>query len=393
MQGHDGRRNAREGRWPCVPLGALVECLDARRIPLSRAQRARCPGHVPYHGASGVIGYVDRALFDGPLVLLGEDGAPFLDPARDVAFFHEGPLWAGNHVHVLRPRAGVDGRFVAHALNTVAYDAYVEGATRPKLTRARMNSLPVPCPPPACQRRIARELDGALARIARQLHELSVQAALAREQADAALWHAVQPDGGHPVRLLGSVFDIVGGGTPPTARADCWGGDVPWLTPADLPAGAPVRLRHGARDLSIAGLAACRATLVPPGALVVSTRAPVGRVGMTEVAVSVSQGCKALVPRGGDVALDYAAFLLRARAPVLRQRAGGSVFAEVDTATLASLELPLPPLPIQRAVARTAWATMARLAAQDAAHAAMVAALHEYRPALRHARVAGLAED
>ncbi|MDT8872328.1 hypothetical protein RAA17_16825 [Komagataeibacter rhaeticus] len=112
--------------------------------------------------------------------------------------------------------------------------------------------------------------------------------------------------------------------------------------PADLPAGAPVRLRHGARGLSIAGLAACRATLVPPGALVVSTRAPVGRVGMTEVAVSVSQGCKALVPRGG-CGTGLCGLPSARPCPRVAPACGGSVFAEVDTATLASLELPLPP--------------------------------------------------
>ncbi|BAK82950.1 type I restriction-modification system specificity determinant protein [Komagataeibacter medellinensis NBRC 3288] len=390
MHEHGGRQPTGVAPWPCVPLGALVDCLDARRIPLSRARRAGCPGSVPYHGASGVVGHVDRALFDGPLVLLGEDCAPFLNPVRDVAFFHDGPLWAGNHVHVLRPRAGVDGRFVAHALNTIAYGGYVEGTTRPKLVRARMNSLPVPCPPLDSQRRIARELDGALERIDCQLHELSVQRVLLREQADAALWHAVQPGHGHTARLLGSLFDIVGGGTPPTDQDPLWGGDIPWITPADLPAGPPTWLYHGARSLSAAGLAACRATLVPPGALVVSTRAPVGRVGMLRGAVSVSQGCKALVPRGADVALDYAALLLRAHAPILRQRAGGSVFAEVDTATLASLELSLPPLPAQHAAARTAWASLTRVAKCEAACAAMEVTLREYRPALRRAWVSGM---
>ncbi|RFP02714.1 restriction endonuclease subunit S [Komagataeibacter xylinus] len=384
--------------WPMVPLGALVDCLDARRVPLNRAQRASRPGSVPYHGASGVTGYVDRALFDGPLVLLGEDSAPFFDPLRDVAFFHDGPLWAGNHVHVLRPRAGMDGRFLAHALNTVSFGAYVEGTTRPKLTRACMNSLPVPCPPLRQRHVIARTLDHHMDRIDRQLRELDAQAKAADEYARAIIHHAILPDGAAwpgPVpargamRPVGSVFDIVGGGTPATGNAACWGDDVAWLTPADLPAGPPAWVGRGARGLSAAGLAACRASRVEAGALVISTRAPVGRIGMATVPVAVSQGCKALVPRGQDVDLRYAALLLRVAAPELRRRAGGSVFPEVDTLTLASLELCLPPLERQRAVAQKVWDMLDRQARQAYARGQLRAVLHEYRPALRLACVNG----
>ncbi|MDT8872330.1 hypothetical protein RAA17_16835 [Komagataeibacter rhaeticus] len=52
----------------------------------SAARSARCPGHVPYHGASGVIGHVDRALFDGPLVLLGRM-APLSRPRAGCGVF------------------------------------------------------------------------------------------------------------------------------------------------------------------------------------------------------------------------------------------------------------------------------------------------------------------
>lgn len=384
--------------WPMVPLGALVDCLDARRVPLNRAQRASRPGSVPYHGASGVTGYVDQALFDGPLVLLGEDSAPFFDPMRDVAFFHDGPLWAGNHVHVLRPRMGMDGRFMAHALNTVSFGAYVEGTTRPKLTRVRMNGLPVPCPPLRRQHVIARALDHYMDHIDRQLRELDVQATAADEYGHAMICHAVLSGGAAwpgpvpahgVVRPLGSVFDIVGGGTPATGNAACWGDDVAWLTPADLPAGPPAWVARGARGLSAAGLAACRATRVDAGALVISIRAPVGRVGMTTGPVAVSQGCKALVPRGRDVDLLYAALLLCAAAPELRRRAGGSVFPEVDTVTLASLELCLPPLGQQRDMARKVWDMLDRQARQAYARGRLRAVLREYRAALRLACVNG----
>ena len=384
--------------WPVAPLGALVDCLDARRVPLNRAQRAQRSGAVPYHGASGITGYVDQALFDGALVLLGEDGAPFLDPSRDVAFFHEGPLWAGNHVHVLRPRAGMDGRFLAHALNTVCYAAHVDGTTRRKLVRARMNSLPVPCPPLYRQKAIAVMLDHAMQRIEDQMAELARQAALAGEWIRAEIQHAIGYDGGawppsvppgYVIRPLAALFDITGGGTPATTRPENWGGDVTWITPADLPDGPPAWITGGARSLSAIGLESCRAAVVPAGALVVSTRAPVGRVGIGRGPLSVSQGCKALVRRTEDVDPCYAALFLHVAGSELRRRAGGSVFAELDTATLASLELCLPSLSTQRKIVQTVWRKQDRHASQVRARERVAAHLGEYRVALRVAAVNG----
>jgi type I restriction enzyme S subunit len=106
-----------------------------------------------------VVDYVDTPVFDEELVLLGEDGAPFFDPIRPVAFRVTGPLWPNNHVHVLRPRKNVDARFMAYALNAVDYISYIDGATRDKLTKSAMLSIQLPSPSCTVQRSIADYLD------------------------------------------------------------------------------------------------------------------------------------------------------------------------------------------------------------------------------------------
>jgi type I restriction enzyme S subunit len=67
-------------RWPAPPLANVVDILDSRRVPVKAADRASRGGKVPYYGATGQAGTIDHAIFDEPLVLLGEDGAPFFDP-------------------------------------------------------------------------------------------------------------------------------------------------------------------------------------------------------------------------------------------------------------------------------------------------------------------------
>ena len=151
--------------WPMVPLGQVVDVLDSRRKPIKASDRALRPGSVPYYGATGQVGFIDQTLFDEPLILLGEDGAPFLDPLRPKAYLIDGPAWVNNHAHVLRARSPIDRRFVAHYLNHFDYRGYANGTTRLKLTQAAMRHIPVPNLGVVEQRRIVDILEDHLSRL------------------------------------------------------------------------------------------------------------------------------------------------------------------------------------------------------------------------------------
>ena len=73
--------------WGTTQLRYAGTCLDGRRIPLNVEQRSRRKGDYPYWGANGIVDTIDDCLFDEPLVLVGEDGAPFFDSTRPVAFY------------------------------------------------------------------------------------------------------------------------------------------------------------------------------------------------------------------------------------------------------------------------------------------------------------------
>ena len=89
--------------WHVTKVKFITRCLDGSRIPLNAEQRGSMQGGIPYWGANSVVDYLNDYLFDEELVLLGEDGAPFFEPTKDVAFNVTGKIWPNNHVHVLRP--------------------------------------------------------------------------------------------------------------------------------------------------------------------------------------------------------------------------------------------------------------------------------------------------
>jgi type I restriction enzyme S subunit len=152
--------------WQTSSLGVLADVLDNKRIPLSAAERKHREGPVPYYGATGQVGTIDKPLFDEPLVLLGEDGVQFFDPYKPKAYKIAGPSWVNNHAHVLRPKAEViEFGYLLHYLNAFDYQGYANGTTRLKLTQGAMNSIPVHMPPLEEQRRIVETLDDHLSRI------------------------------------------------------------------------------------------------------------------------------------------------------------------------------------------------------------------------------------
>ena len=126
--------------WAWARLGDLVEILDTQREPIRRQDRERrCAGKqeaqlFPYYGATGQVGWIDDFRSEGPGILLGEDGAPFLDRQRPKAYPVNGRYWVNNHAHLLRP---CDARYfglIWHQLNYVDYEGLVSGTTRLKLT-------------------------------------------------------------------------------------------------------------------------------------------------------------------------------------------------------------------------------------------------------------------
>lgn len=177
--------------WEIKRIRHLFTCLDGKRVPLNSSERHQRKGNIPYWGANKIMDYVDDALFDEPLVLLGEDGAPFFDRQRDVAFSSEGPVWPNNHIHVLKPHDQSYVSYTVYSLNSTDYIQYVEGSTRDKLTQANMMAIPLAWPDRCERTNIAAFLDHETARIDALIEEQQRLIALLKEKRQAVISHAV----------------------------------------------------------------------------------------------------------------------------------------------------------------------------------------------------------
>ena len=146
--------------WKWVRFGSIMINRDSERIPLSVAERNKLEKTFDYYGASGIIDKVDRYLFDKTLLLIGEDGANLLARSTPIAFLAKGKYWVNNHVHVLDCVAGtLSLEYMMYFVNAISLAKYVTGTAQPKMNQEKMNSIPVPLPPFAEQKRIVAKIE------------------------------------------------------------------------------------------------------------------------------------------------------------------------------------------------------------------------------------------
>jgi len=141
----------KQKNWIEVPLDDCTNILDAKRIPINTSERTRrTEGKsknelYPYYGATGETGLIDDFIFEGEHLLIGEDGAPFFDKTKNVAFIVKDKFWVNNHAHILKAFDSVtSNKYLCHFLNYFNYQGYVGGSTRLKLNQTSLKKIPVP---------------------------------------------------------------------------------------------------------------------------------------------------------------------------------------------------------------------------------------------------------
>ncbi|MFO3797422.1 MAG: restriction endonuclease subunit S, partial [Anaerolineales bacterium] len=149
---------------------------------------------------------------------------------------------------------------------------------------------------------------------------------------------------------IGDIAEIVGGGTPSTTEPTNFDGDIPWITPKDLSGHHFRFISRGERNISDQGLRTSSARILPAGAVLLTTRAPIGYVAIASNPLATNQGFRSLVLRKGFDS-EFVYYLLKANGETLKSHASGTTFGELAGSTLKKLRFSFPPLPEQRAIA------------------------------------------
>ena len=132
--------------WHEGTVSEIIELHDSQRIPLSSRERADLAKIYPYYGATSVMDYVDRYLFDGIYLLLGEDGTVVDAKGFPILQYVEGKFWVNNHAHIITGKNGFSVELLYLLFSMTNVQSIVTGAVQPKISQANLNKVPVVIP-------------------------------------------------------------------------------------------------------------------------------------------------------------------------------------------------------------------------------------------------------
>lgn len=155
---------------------------------------------------------------------------------------------------------------------------------------------------------------------------------------------------GWEVKKLKDIGKISSGGTPSTSNDNNFGGNIAWITPADLTGYKDKFISKGKRNLSEEGLKNSSAKILPKGTILFSSRAPIGYVAIAQNEISTNQGFKNLTPNESVIS-EYVYYYLLGSKNLAEQSASGTTFKEISATAFSNLPIPLPPLSEQKAIA------------------------------------------
>lgn len=153
---------------------------------------------------------------------------------------------------------------------------------------------------------------------------------------------------GWEYKKLGEVCEVVTGTTPKTTIAEYWGKGHYWVTPAELN-DTTVYIDKTERQITDEALSKTKLRLLPVGTVLLSSRAPIGKVAIANAEMYCNQGFKNCICSEA-IYNKYLFYFLRLKKDYLNSLGRGATFKEISKSIVESIKIPLPPLSTQLAI-------------------------------------------
>ena len=348
--------------WEYKRLGDVCTISSARRVH----QADWTDSGVPFYRAREIVklsenGSVDNELFisqslydelsksgkpkagDIMLSAVGTLGATYIVQPTDHFYYKDASVICLGDIHSLQPEFLCylfDSNIIKQQISRQA-----KGATVGTITISNASKFQVPVPPMEVQERIVAELD--------KINEVIEDCRKLLRNLDALSQSLFYDYFGDPVsnpkglekKTLGTISTVSGGSTPKTNIDKYWDGDLCWITPAELK--GEKYIYDTDRHITEAGRASANLQIFPVDTVLLTSRAPIGKVAIAKTEMYCNQGFKNLICDAKQVHFQYVYFFLSLITDVLNEKGSGATFKEISKRVTESIEIPVPPLSLQ----------------------------------------------
>ena len=326
-----------------ISINDCCEILDSQRIPVTESERIKGP--YPYYGANGIQDYVDNYIFDDELVLVAEDGGHFGSRTKPIAYRVSGKCWVNNHAHVLKPKDFINVDYLCYALMFYDTGELIKGATRQKLNQKDLRSMKIPNLNIKEQLVIVKELNNIFNAINISNEKLEYFDELIKSrfiELFGTIDMSLQDENWKPLSELSKIYTVT---TPSTSNEENWNGNILWVTPAELNIDS-FYIFDTERKITNVGKRSKSLDLMPVGTVLLSTRAPIGKVAIVAKPMCCNQGFKNffLNEKMNPIFLYV---LLKHNTDYLNSLGTGTTFKEISKTCAGKIKVPCPNIDLQ----------------------------------------------
>ena len=355
--------------WQLKKLGEVCNVLDNLRKPINSSERqqrisGKSQGELyPYYGATGQVGWIDDFLTEGDYILIGEDGAPFLDIYKDKAYKIKGKTWVNNHAHILKGKEQfLLDDFALHYLNSINYREFVNGTTRLKLTKSSLVEIPFVVPSLTEQQAIVAKIEELLSELEngkQQLFTAQQQLKVYRQSLlkwafEGKLTNKNVKEGELPkgwrIEELKNVCIIKRGKSKHRPRNEpaLFGGKYPFIQTGDIREANGGYIRKYSQTYSELGL--LQSKLWPKGTLCITIAANIGETAILDFDACFPDSVVGLISDEKLLLNKYTNYFFISHKSKLEKLAPATAQKNINVDILEKVRIPLPQLEEQQLI-------------------------------------------
>ena len=152
---------------------------------------------------------------------------------------------------------------------------------------------------------------------------------------------------GWKYKKIKDVGEVIGGTTPSTTNPEFWGGDICWISPAELH--GEHYLYDSIKKITAKAVSAKSLKELPVGTVILSSRAPIGKIAINKVPMYCNQGFKCVVC-GPELYNEFLYWWLYGKVDYLNSLGTGATFKEISKTVVENIVVPIPPLDEQQRI-------------------------------------------
>jgi len=316
------------------------ECLLSKVAKFGNGKRKpKSEGDIPIFGGNGILGYSSESNYDCETIIIGRVGA-----YCGSVYYQNKPVWVSDNALAAKPKEGNNTKFLYYFLKNMDLNQFAGGSSHPLVTQTLLNSLEIKISNDEKEQKaiasVLSSLDTKIDLLHRQNKTLEAMAETLFRQ-----WFVEEEGEGWGEGVLHDVISVKGGTTPSTKKSEYWDGDIYWTSPRDLSNHTSVFIFDAKRKITERGLAKIGSGLLPIGTVLLSSRAPIGYLAITEIPLAINQGYIAIVC--DKMVSNYFIYLwCKANMEGIKNSGNGSVFQEIAKSVFKEISITIPPSPL-----------------------------------------------